>query len=144
MNDAPAPIADVLHAYADCVLRKDATGFAALYDADVQVFDAWDRWRMQGRAAMHAMATAWFQSLGEDRVEVSYSEVHGHAGAELAAVSALVTYTAVGADGKALRSMANRMSLVLKRQPEGWRVVHEHTSVPVGFASRQAIPMAKG
>jgi uncharacterized protein (TIGR02246 family) len=140
MNDAPAPVVEVLRAYADCVLRKDAAGFAALYDLDVEVFDAWDAWRLQGRAAVQAMASGWFQSLGDNRVEVTFSQVRGHASAEVAAVSALVTYTAVAGDGTTLRSQANRMSLVLRCQPEGWRVVHEHTSVPVGFASRQAIP----
>lgn len=32
------------------------------------------------------------------------------------------------------------MSLVLRLRPAGWRVVHEHTSVPVGFESGQAVP----
>lgn len=142
MNDASTPIAEVLRAYAHCVLHKDAAGFAALYDADVQVFDAWDRWRLQGRPAMQAMASAWFQSLGDTRVAVTFSQVHDHAGAELAAVSALATYAALAVDGTILRSQANRMSLVLRRGPQGWLVVHEHTSVPVGFASRQAIPLS--
>lgn len=142
MDHAPAPVAEALRAYADCVLRKDAAGFAALYHEDVEVFDAWDAWRLQGRAAMQAMATAWFASLGDTCVEVAFSEVQGHAGADLAAVSALVTYSAVAGDGAVLRSQVNRMSLVLWRGPEGWSVVHEHTSVPVGFVSRQAMPMA--
>ena len=140
MNDVSHLVAEVLRAYANFVLRKDAAGFAALYDVDVQLFDAWDSWRMHGRAAVQSMATAWFDSLGDRRVEVTFSEVQVRADAELAAVSALVTYSALGTDGARLQSQVNRMSLVLRRRPEGWGVVHEHTSVPVGFTSRQAVP----
>lgn len=144
MNDAPTPALEVLRDYANCVLHKDAAGFAGLYDVDVQVFDAWDSWRLQGRAAVQAMATAWFQSLGDSRVEVSFSDVQHHASAEVAALSATVIYTAVDRAGVVLRSQANRISLVLRCGPQGWRVVHEHTSVPVGFVSRQAIALPGG
>lgn len=140
MTEVPTPIAEVLRAYADCVLRKDATGFAALYHDDVQVFDAWDTWRLHGRAAMHGMASAWFGSVGDGRVLVTFAGVHAHAGSDVAALSALVTYTAVAADGSVVGSRPNRMSMVLRRTSDGWRVVHEHTSVPVGFMSGQAVP----
>lgn len=140
MHELPTPIAEVLRAYADCVLRKDAAGFSALYDDDVEVFDAWDTWRLQGRAAMRGMASAWFGAMGDNRVEVTFAGVQAHAGTDLAALSALVTYTAVTADGTVVGSRPNRMSMVLRRTPDGWRVVHEHTSVPVGFTSGQAVP----
>jgi ketosteroid isomerase-like protein len=139
MTELPAPIAEFLRAYADCVLSKDAAGFAALYDDNVQVFDAWDTWRLQGRTAVYGMATAWFGSVGDRRVEVTFAGVHAHAGRDVAAVSALATYTAVTADGSIAMSRPNRMSIVLQRSSDGWRVVHEHTSVPVGFASGQAV-----
>lgn len=140
MTELPDPIAAFLRAYADSVLRKDATRFAALYHDNVQVFDAWDTWRLQGRTAMHGMATAWFGAIGDRRVQVTFADVHAHAGTDVAAVSALATYTAIAADGAIAGSRPNRMSIVLQRTPDGWRVVHEHTSVPVGFTSGQAVP----
>lgn len=140
MSRTASPAEQVLSAYKRCVWHKDAAAFADLYDPDVEVFDAWDTWRLRGKAAVHAMATAWFQSLGDRGVEVTFADVQDHAAADVAAVATLVTYTAVAADGKALRGRTNRMSLVLRLRPEGWRVVHEHTSVPVGFESGQAVP----
>lgn len=139
MHSALDPVTAILRAYAQAILDQDAVALAALYHPDVRVFDAWDHWQIRGRAAVQHIAGSWFQTLGADRVVVGFSKVQHHAGPSLATISALVTYTAVGPQGARLRAQVNRISLVLQQAPDGWRVVHEHTSVPVGFADKQAV-----
>lgn len=134
------PIAHFLAAYRDTVWRKDAEGFAACFAEDVGIFDTWDDWQSRGRAAVLAMATGWFRSLGEERVEVSFEDVRSHLDADLASVSATARYSAIAATGERLRSHRERASFVLRRQATGdWQVVHQHSSVPVGFGSKQAV-----
>ena len=142
MNDALEPIDHVLRAYADSVFRKDPDAFAAIYDSDVRVFDAWDSWRSDGKSAVREMAKNWFGSLGEKRVEVVFSEVQGRVESTMAFASAWVTYAAITPTGTRLHAVTNRITLVLHHGPDGWRVVHEHTSVPVEFGSKQVVPFA--
>ena len=35
-------------------------------------------------------------------------------------------------DGTELRSMNNRLTWILRRDGDGWKIVHEHTSAPAG------------
>lgn len=140
MFESTSAAEQILAAYADAVARTDAAQLAALYDADAVIYDAWDNWLLAGREAVLAMATAWFGSLGSERVEVTFRAVRCHGSGTVVACSALATYTAVAADGIRLRATTNRLTLVLQASAVGWQIVHEHTSVPVGFGSKQAIP----
>jgi ketosteroid isomerase-like protein len=66
-------------------------------------------------------------------VKVSFSEVQTLGDQGLATVSAIVTYAAESAQGEPLRSMQNRMTWVLRETGHVFRIVHEHTSAPIGF-----------
>ena len=60
--------------------------------------------------------------------------------AQLAAiVSAVATYAGISPQGEPLRDMQNRLSWALKTTGHVLRIVHEHTSVPVGFEDSKAI-----
>ena len=54
-------------------------------------------------------------------------------------MSAVVTYAGVSAQGQELRAMQNRITWVLKTSGHVLRIVHEHTSAPVGFEDTKAI-----
>ena len=139
MNAKDNPLDRYFDAYAEAVLTKRADALAALYHPQAVLFDAWDAWSGAGRTAVQTMAQNWFDSLGEDRVAVTFSQIQRTAGADVAAASAFVTYTALTATGEPLRSQVNRISVVLRREADEWLVVHEHTSVPVGFESKRAV-----
>lgn len=144
MNDSENPLDHFFHAYANAVLGKHAEALAALYHPQATLFDAWDAWSGAGRPAVHAMAQNWFDSLGDSRVAVTFSPLQGTVGADVAAACAFVTYTALAPTGEQLRAQVNRISVVLQREAAGWLVVHEHTSVPVGFDSKQAVAFPAG
>ncbi len=139
MSDIDKPVAQILDAYTSAVHAKDVAAFMRLYDPGVRVFDLWGIWSYEGSAAWQSAVEGWFSSLGTERVKVSFDEVQTSGGRDWAAVSAFVGYAAVSARGEPLRAMQNRISWVLKTSGHVLRIVHEHSSAPVGFEDMKAI-----
>ena len=139
VNDAGKAVARILEGYESAVYAKDADAFIRLYDPAVRVFDAWGVWSYEGAPAWRVAVEGWFASLGQDRVKVRFDEVRTAGGPELAMTSAIVTYAGVSASGAPLRSMQNRLTWVLRTSGHVLRIVHEHTSAPLGFEDMKAI-----
>jgi ketosteroid isomerase-like protein len=81
----------------------------------------------------------WFSSLGAETVRVTFDDVQIHGENGHASMSAIVTYASVSAEGSELPAMQNRISWALQTSGHVLRIVHEHTSVPVGFDDAKAI-----
>lgn len=139
MADLDKTITRILETYKAAVHAKDVAAFMKLYDPKVRVFDTWGVWSYEGAAAWQLAIEAWFTSLGTERVKVSFEDLQTAGDDSFASVSAIVTYAAFNAQGEALRSMQNRLSWVLKASGHVLRIVHEHTSAPVGFEDAKAI-----
>ncbi len=139
MSDIEKDIQRVVEAYKTAVLAADAEAFMRLYHPAVRVFDTWGVWLYEGAPAWRRAVDGWFTSLGSERVRASFSEVQVLAGQPVAVVSAIVTYAAESAHGEPLRSMQNRITWVLRESGHVLRIVHEHTSAPVGFEDSKAI-----
>jgi ketosteroid isomerase-like protein len=139
VNDTEKSIARVLESYESAVFSRDVEAFMRLYDPSVRVFDAWGIWSYEGSTAWQRAVEGWFTSLGTERVKVSFDEVQTSAGRELAMVSAIATYAGVSAQGEQLRAMQNRITWVLRTTGHVLRIVHEHTSAPIGFNDSKAI-----
>ena len=105
----------------------------------VRVFDAWGVWSHEGAAAWRRSVEGWFTSLGKERVKVTFENVNILGTRELASASAKVTYAGISAEGEPLRTMTNRISWVLRMTGHVCRIVHEHTSAPIGFEDMKAI-----
>ncbi|RZF31296.1 DUF4440 domain-containing protein [Paraburkholderia sp. UYCP14C] len=139
MNKPDNPILQVLEGYQGAVLAKDVDAFIALYDRDAVIFDMWGTWSYNGIASWRAMAEGWFGSLGGERVIVNFSDAQTVVAADLAVVHAFATYQAVNADGQELRSMDNRLTMTLRQQADGWKIVHQHTSSPIEGGTAQVM-----
>jgi len=139
MSEPQNPIPPLLDAYRAAVLAKDVDAFVALYDEDVEVFDAWATWSHRGRAAWRAAVAGWFGALGAGRVAVDFEDVRSALAPGLAVVHAFARYAEIDAAGARLRSMDNRFSAVLRQREGGWRIVHEHTSAPIAGDSMKAM-----
>ena len=138
MSHTEKSIARVLQSYAAAVLAADVEAFMRLYDPRVRVFDAWGVWSYEGSAAWRRAVEGWFGSLGNEKVKVTFDDVQTSAGRESSMVTAVVTYAGVSAEGRELRAMQNRLTWVL-RTTDDLRIVHEHTSAPIGFTDSKAI-----
>jgi ketosteroid isomerase-like protein len=138
VSDVDKSIAKVLESYASAVLARDVEAFMRLYDPRVRVFDAWGVWSYEGSAAWRRAVEGWFGSLGNEKVKVTFDDVQTSPGRECSMVTAVVTYAGVSAEGEELRAMQNRLTWVL-RTTDDLRIVHEHTSAPIGFTDSKAI-----
>ena len=144
MSDTEKQVLRALDTYKAAVLAKNAETFMHLYDPEVRVFDTWGTWSYEGAAAWRVAVEGWFASLGTERVRVTFQDVRIAGGPAFASMSAIVTYAAVSADGQALRNMQNRISWVLEASGHVLRVIHEHTSAPIGFEDAKAILERRG
>ena len=139
MSDLQKSIDRILDSYRSAVLARDVEAFMRLYDPDVRVFDAWGVWIYASTAAWQTAIEGWFTSLGSERVHVRFDDVQSSSDRDLAMLSAIVTYAGVSADGAPLRTMQNRLTWVLRNRGHVLRIVHEHTSAPIGFDDSKAI-----
>jgi ketosteroid isomerase-like protein len=96
------------------------------------VFDAWEVWSYEGAADRRKVVEEWFSGLGDERVRVTIDRIRAVVVHDLATLSARATYAALSAAGKELRAMQNRLTWVLGIEGGAWKIVHEHTSVPIG------------
>ena len=92
-----------------------------------------------GAAAWQIAVEGWFASLGSERVKVTFDEVQTSVGRDSAIVSAIVTYAGISDRGEPLRAMQNRLTWGLRTIGHVLRIVHEHTSAPIGFSDSKAI-----
>jgi ketosteroid isomerase-like protein len=139
MPDLDKSIARILESYKTAVYAKDVGSFMRLYDTKVRIFDAWGIWSYESAASWQMAVEAWFTSLGGEKVRVSFDEVRVAGDPDFAVVSAFVTYDGLSAQGEQLRTMQNRLSWALKTSGHVLRIVHEHTSAPIGFEDMKAI-----
>jgi len=139
VSDTEKQVLRSIETYKSAVLAKNADTFMHLYDPDVRVFDTWGVWSYEGAAAWRVAVEGWFSSLGAESVRVTFDDVKIIAEPDFAAMSAVVTYAGFSAQGQEVRALQNRISWVLKARGHVLRVVHEHTSAPVGFEDEKAI-----
>lgn len=139
MTERPNPFLELLDSYKAAVLAKDVDAFVALYDNDVYVFDMWGNWSLRGIDGWRNMTTDWFSSLSTERVIVRAADAQAVLTGELAIGHAILTYTAVSAEGNELRSLSNRITMAFRHTGESWKIFHEHTSAPIDHQSTKAL-----
>jgi len=135
----PSTPTAVLQAYASAVYDRNVEAFLQLYDPNARVYDTWGVWSYEGTPSRRQAIEGWFSSLGQERVKVSFDEVQATEGKELALLTATGRYAATGADGVEIRAMQNRFTWGLKLIDDRWLIIHEHTSVPIGFSDLKGI-----
>lgn len=133
MPEIDTSILRVCDGYKRAVYEKDVEAFLGLYHRDARVFDTWGVWSYEDVGERRKVIEQWFSSLGEERVRVTVDRIRAVVGHDLATVSARAVYAGLSAAGDELRSMQNRLTWVLESEGGDWKIVHEHTSVPIGF-----------
>ena len=132
MSDIDPRLTRVCENYQRAVHEKDVAAFLGLYHPAARVFDTWGVWSYEGEQARRKVIEQWFSSLGEERVAVTFDRLQATVTGDLASLTARVIYAAISAAGTELRSMQNRLTWVLKLEGGSWKIIHEHTSVPIG------------
>lgn len=129
----------VLDQYAEAVWNKDAEKFLALYGHTIHVYDAWEQWEYTGIQDFRTLPIAWFNDLGSDQVKVTFKDPTIHENGQLAAIWTTVLYSAYDEAEQPLRSISNRLTMILEKQADEWKIIHEHTSIPVVMKTGQGV-----
>ena len=123
---------DLAERYIGAVQAADLKSFGALFAEDVRVFDLWGpTWSFEGRAAWLTSVQAWFDSLGEETVRVSFEDIRVSGAQTVGVLTAVVTYKAISKAGEELRSLQNRLTWTFEDRGASWLIAHEHTSAPI-------------
>lgn len=139
MSNTLDEIHSFISRYESLVFEKDVDGVVSLYSDDVSVFETWGAWAYDGITSWRQSIHQWLTSLGDEKVRVSLTQVSLRGTSDLASVSALGLYSAISPSGKTMRSMQNRITWALSKIDGSWKIIHEHTSVPVDFSTFKAI-----
>ncbi|RYY76735.1 MAG: DUF4440 domain-containing protein [Gammaproteobacteria bacterium] len=132
MEKNSTEVTQVLEAYKSAVLEKNVDAFMQLYDVNARIFDTWGVWLFDKADSRLPNIKKWFEGLGDERVVVNFDDVRVTSRNDMAIVTAVGTYAAVSVSGVELRSMQNRFTWALEFSESGWKIIHEHTSVPIG------------
>jgi uncharacterized protein (TIGR02246 family) len=133
------PVTTLFENYTSAVLAKDVDAFLALYADDTLVFDSWGYWELAGVGAWRRMVQMWFDSLGDKLCEARFTEVVATVRDDVAFAHAAVRYAEVTAEGEQVDAMMNRMTVALELREGEWKIVHEHTSLPLDMESAKGI-----
>lgn len=139
MRDIDQAVEKHKQRYIDAVASRNAIALVQLYDPNVRIFDAWGVWEYNGTADWQIAVEGWFASTPNDKLQVSFSECTVVGTLDVATMTAIVTYASISAEGKETHSMQNRMTWILRTVGHNLRIVHEHTSAPIGFEDMKAI-----
>ncbi len=89
------------------------------------------------------MATGWFESLGKEKVRVEFTQVEVFQSAHQTVWVGAFKFDGLSEDDEILRSISNRWTWVIKESDEGFKVVHEHSSLPVNMETFKGIMKAE-
>lgn len=118
------------------VSAKDVAALAETFAQDVVLFDALGELRDQGVEAEVARLEQWFGAY-DGPIELTLSEVDVAAEGSLGFGHFLFRVRGTMTDGTRV-SMWVRSTVCLRDAGEGWRIVHEHSSVPFDGATGRA------
>ncbi len=131
MSINESSVLQIMELYKTSVYEKDVDKFLSLYDSSSRVFDTWAVWVFDSRESRRLVIENWFESLAQERVIVNFNDVKVIESGELVVLTAIGSYAAISVDDVELRSMQNRFTWALKLIDGQWKIVHEHTSVPI-------------
>lgn len=124
-------ISDFFQRFQKAAFEKDIRGMVSLYDDNVVVFDMWDKGFVLGIKEWSSVITAWFTSLTDEKVKVTFDMIHIQEDEQVGFSNSIIQFQAIAIDNSIQRSMKNRISLGFVKKDGFWKVKHQHTSAPV-------------
>ncbi len=130
----------VFDQYVAAVKVSDADALLALYADDARIFDMMAPFERRGRESGRAMIEAWLGEPGTTQ-DCAIDGLQVIENGDLAVAMAAVRFGVTMADGRH-HTMWNRGTWALRRLDGAWKIIHEHTSVPL--ANEDMEPMFEG
>lgn len=134
-------IQEVMENYKSSVYEKDVERFVSSYASNVHVYDCWESWECVGISQWKEAVKGWFNGLKEEGVQlkVEMNDLVVEENADLAFVHSNVSFLALNDAGEKLRQMTNRFTFGLRKENDSWRVIHEHSSLPISMENGKGI-----
>jgi ketosteroid isomerase-like protein len=139
MSNLEKSVERLIDQYKSAVKARDVGKFIRLYDPKARIFDAWGVWEYEDSTKWQIAIEGWFSSDAGADFRVTFENIQISGSEEQALVSAIVTYASSSSGGEPILSMQNRITWVLGTSSHVLRIVHEHTSAPIGFEDQKAI-----
>lgn len=138
-NEPVAIVAHLAREYEAAVAGLDIDRLLALYDAEVVVYDLTSTWSYRGAPAWREAVREWFESVEQDQTNVAaLSDLTVVGEGDLIAAHGRAHYGVGNESGEEIYAMDNRLTWLLRRGADGWRILHEHTSVPIDMETGRA------
>lgn len=137
MPTGNSSVQSVFTRYVEAVKASDADALLSLYADDVHVFDMIAPFERHGVESGREMIQGWLGEAGSTQ-DCTIEDLDVIENGDLAAVRAAVRYGVTMADGTH-HTMWNRATWTLQRLDGEWKIVTEHTSVPLSEEDMQPL-----
>jgi len=134
-------VLEVLDHYKDSVNKQDINEFMKLYDTNVHVFDSWNTWEVNGINNWETIIQNWFSILRRDNstIVVSYQDLVIEESERIAYIHASIRYSELNSHQIVFRHLTNRFTIVLRKIESEWKIIHEHSSLPIHSESGKGL-----
>ena len=132
-------IQDILDNYSRFVRIKDYEGFIGQYAPNIVNYDLWQAAAYNSMSSWKTNIKNWFDGLGDEYVIVTFRDITVYESTNTAFLHGIITYQGHSKEGDVLRAMDNRLSWGLIYLENGWKIVHEHTSLPIDAKTMRPI-----
>ncbi|MDP4083126.1 MAG: nuclear transport factor 2 family protein [Bacillota bacterium] len=141
MNAEFIKVQDVIENYKSAVYEQDVEKFVSTYATNIQVYDCWEDWECKGISKWKEAVNGWFKGLKEEGVQlkVELNDLVIEENAGLAFIHSNVSFIAYNGSGEKLRQMTNRFTFGLKKQNNSWKIIHQHSSLPINMETGKGI-----
>lgn len=120
----------VLERYIDAVQSLDKPAILALYSPTLRMFDLMMPFEFHGPEGFAERVNQWFDDMEDSNPSAEATNIESKITDDLAYMSMFMRYSDTDEHGEP-RGMTNRLTWVLMPDGDDWKIVHEHTSVPL-------------
>ncbi|WP_062232314.1 YybH family protein [Fictibacillus sp. FJAT-27399] len=145
MNDGFTKVQDVIENYKSAVYEQDVEKFVSAYATNIQVYDCWEDWEYKGISKWKEAVNGWFNHLKEGGVQlkVELNDLVVEENAGLAFIYSNMSLIAYNGSEEKLRQITNRFTFGLKKENNSWKIIHQHSSLPISMETGKCISNLK-
>jgi len=126
-------VQSVLDQYKAAVYNQDIDLFMELYDDSLHVYDSWNTWEIKSKSEWRKVIENWFNGLKRDgsTLKVSFEDCVINEDTSIAFIHTSIRFSEYNSHNIEFRHLTNRFTIGLKLINDKWKIVHEHSSLPI-------------